>query len=65
MKYLRSVFISLFSLLIFTGCATTHSSQITKGEFAGVDYFFRSKTYFMKQPTPEALAATKKPQNKL
>ena len=59
MKNLKSISI-LFALFSIVGCASaTHAPNVTKGEFADVPYVTRSKTYFMKQPTAEALAAAK------
>jgi uncharacterized protein (TIGR01244 family) len=59
MKNCKTIFAALV-LLATVGCAsTTHSPNVTKGEFADVPYVTRSKTYFMKQPTAEALTAAK------
>lgn len=51
----------LFSSLVLISCASTQppSSTVVDGSMAGVNYKYRSRTYFMGQPTAATFGAAK------
>jgi uncharacterized protein (TIGR01244 family) len=55
---IRYLFLFLLGL---TSCAHNEHKAVNveQGELGKVSYYYRSKTYFMPQPTPEALEAAK------
>ncbi|MCB0350975.1 MAG: dual specificity protein phosphatase family protein [Bdellovibrionales bacterium] len=62
---MKNIIILLFASML-TACAHHHHAphkegapKVVKGTFGDVDYYTRSNTYFMGQPTPAALDAAK------